>query len=89
VSQQIPDTPSGDAHAAAGASSITGFVVWLLSTYLFHGGPVPPEITGFVLVVVTYTSTWLAARLVQRRRAAKTIVGEVVPAPSDVGDPQA
>jgi hypothetical protein len=78
MNQQTPDTPSGDAHAAAGASSITGFLVWLLSTYVFHGGPVPPEVTGFILVVVTYSSTWLAARLVQRRRAAKTIPGEVV-----------
>jgi len=61
----------GEAHAAATTGSITGLIMWLLSRYVFHGQPVPPEVSAFVLFVVTYTITWAAARTVAKRRAAK------------------
>lgn len=85
--QQAPAVPGdpgpGEAHAAAATSSVTGFLVWLLSRYVFHGGPVPPEVTGFILVAVTYSGTWVAARLVGKRRAAKA----PVPPPASDQDP--
>ena len=68
---RIP-APSGPVkpHQASGAAAAAaGFLLWLLSRFVFHGGDVPAPVTVLIYVVVpavfAAVSGWLAHRRLQ------------------------
>ena len=46
--------------ASAGGAAVSGFVVYLLSTFAYGGGVVPEPVIAFVAFCVTFLAGWLA-----------------------------
>lgn len=60
--------------AATVAAVVAGFVLWLLSTYVFHGN-IPDAVSAVIVVAVTAGLTW-GAGYVARHQYRGTDVGE-------------
>lgn len=65
-----PKVAAATAASATSAAVVLPFLLWLLSTYLFHGGTVPLPVEGFAGLIVAGGLTFGAgyrARHVDRK----------------------
>lgn len=59
--------PGPQVHAASLTAATTGFVVWGVQTYLFHGNEVPGPLYGFLQLAVPALCGRLGAEVAYRR----------------------
>lgn len=69
--QDVGPDPLGS-RADLAATGMTGVAsstaLWLLQRYVWHGAPVPAEVSWWVWLVVPYAISQVSGRLVRRRR---------------------
>lgn len=64
----VRDQAAAPVAAASVTSSATAMVVWAVDRWVFRSSPVPPEVYGFLQVVVPAAMGFLGAEVVHWRR---------------------